>query len=163
MNVLQETKFLTEPGINHGFSLQGQVRHRLSHRLTPTISCLCCRRLATNKDYWLGYHRETVNDPWQWFGVTNNTFKRWMRGYPENRDCSRISVGGRWKDRDCDNILPYVCKKPARMSIKVPHFGIIFYEILGCMGSAWSNTSQSVSMRQNQACCCFELESSRSQ
>ena len=77
------------------------------------------------KDFWFGYHYNTSAGEWTWFDEPNSTYKAWHRGYPElQNSCARMSENGVWKDRNCDDLLPYICKKPTsklRLGYDVVH------------------------------------------
>lgn len=64
------------------------------------------------RDFWIGYYLNKETDEWEWkeSDVPGN-FTYFAEGYPEFFKCSRTSVKGFWKDRQCDELLPYVCKK----------------------------------------------------
>lgn len=61
------------------------------------------------RDFWIGYHNN--GSGWDWKGDFWTNFTNFAEGYPEYYDCARSSVKGYWKDRNCDQLLPYICKK----------------------------------------------------
>ncbi|XP_067935075.1 sushi, von Willebrand factor type A, EGF and pentraxin domain-containing protein 1-like [Watersipora subatra] len=62
------------------------------------------------RDFWIGIHENAEGD-WVWKGPTSTNFTNFAEGYPEFYKCARTSVKGFWKDRNCDELMPYVCKK----------------------------------------------------
>ena len=66
------------------------------------------------KDFWIGYH-ENADGDWIWKGAIQTDFIYFSEGYPEFYKCARTSVNGYWKDRNCDELMPYVCKKTSSM------------------------------------------------
>ncbi|KAF6036112.1 NCAN [Bugula neritina] len=65
------------------------------------------------RDYWIGYHYDAATDEWVWFGDETIVYSKWHKGYPElSKSCARITISAVWKDRDCEDLMPYVCKKP---------------------------------------------------
>ncbi|XP_067935072.1 sushi, von Willebrand factor type A, EGF and pentraxin domain-containing protein 1-like [Watersipora subatra] len=67
------------------------------------------------RDYWIGYHFDVVTNDWSWFKDSDEMilYKKWHRGYPELKSsCARLTINGVWKDRNCDDLMAYVCKKP---------------------------------------------------
>ena len=98
------------------------VKPKLIHKAGQTLIDIsnkvqiCCRVEKYLKDFWFGYHYNTSAGEWTWFDEPNSTYKAWHRGYPElQNSCARMSENGVWKDRNCDDLLPYICKKPTSM------------------------------------------------
>ena len=62
------------------------------------------------RDFWIGYHQNSTGD-WVWKGKWTTNYTNFAEGYPEFYGCTRTSVYGYWKDRHCDELMPYICKK----------------------------------------------------
>lgn len=73
---------------------------------------MCYRYDKYEQDFWIGYHENYLKE-WVWKGGKENNFTKFAEGYPEFYKCARTSVKGFWKDRNCDELLPYICKKSA--------------------------------------------------
>ena len=68
--------------------------------------------LKTSKeDAWIGLNDRDVENTFVWIDGTNNTYTNWENDEPDsNRNCIIIKSDGTWKDKDCGESYPYVCK-----------------------------------------------------
>lgn len=66
--------------------------------------------------WWQGYNDGEVEGSFVWDGGSPSTFTDWRAGEPNDyggaEDCGAFADdgAGAWNDRDCENVLPFVCE-----------------------------------------------------
>jgi len=70
---------------------------------------------VTSREYWFGLYKEKAkeNSTTYWYDGNNSTYTDWATDEPnEDTTCVRYTKFG-FKDRGCDKIYYYTCKKAA--------------------------------------------------
>uniref|UniRef100_A0ACB8FUZ9 Uncharacterized protein n=1 Tax=Sphaerodactylus townsendi TaxID=933632 RepID=A0ACB8FUZ9_9SAUR len=68
-----------------------------------------------NAEYWIGLNSLDLSSGWQWVGHQPFRYLNWAPGSPSpesEKICATMeSQRGKWKNKECDNKLGYICKK----------------------------------------------------
>ncbi|XP_076467662.1 uncharacterized protein LOC143298664 [Babylonia areolata] len=74
----------------------------------------------STQSFWIGASDSTQEGGWEWSDGSPFRYLHWHPGQPDDgqstEDCAEVvlSWNYQWNDRNCDDSLPYICKKPAR-------------------------------------------------
>jgi len=92
---------------------------------------------VVDESVWIGFSDASTEGSWEWQDGSVVTYTNWAWGEPNNwseEDCAQMYTSGQWNDLDCNDELPFVCKKP------VGDCGSsIFVDQFDSFGDGWNN------------------------